>query len=102
MRLYKLLANQPVKAPVMPSVEQLQRYAGTYDFSGQELKILVDGRRLYVEGPGEPRIRMLPISDHEFWIHSLQAVVSFEDEGGKIARAVFSVGDQRMAAPRKP
>ncbi len=102
LRLYKILADQPVKPPSMPTPEQLQRYAGTYDFSGQELKILVEGRRLYVEGPGEPRIRMVPVSDREFWIQSLQAIVTFEEDGGKIARAVFSVGDQRMAAPRKP
>jgi hypothetical protein len=44
---------------------------------------------------------MLPISDHEFWIHSLQAIVSFEEDAGKITRAVFIVGEQRMAAPRK-
>jgi serine-type D-Ala-D-Ala carboxypeptidase/endopeptidase len=100
-RLYKVLANEPVKAPVMPTTEQLQRYAGTYDFSGQALKMFVEGKRMYVEGPGEPRIRMLPISDHEFWIHSLQAIVSFEEDAGKITRAVFIVGEQRMAAPRK-
>lgn len=100
-RIYRILAGEEVKPPVMPTAEQLQRYVGTYDFGGQELKMIAKGRRLYVEGPGEPRIRMLPISDHEFWIHSLQAVVVFQEQDGTIARAVFIVGDQQMAAPRK-
>jgi CubicO group peptidase (beta-lactamase class C family) len=100
-RFYKILAGEHVAAPTMPTAEQLAAYAGTYNFSGAALKMLVEGKRLFVEGPGEPRIRMLPISDTEFWIHSLQAIVVFQrGKDGKVAAAVFVVGDQQMAAPR--
>jgi len=101
IRFYKILAGEAVPAPKVPTAAQLAMYAGTYDFAGSALKMVADGKRLYVEGPGEPRIRMLPISDREFWIHSLQAIVVFQEDGGKIVRAVFIVGDQQMAAPRK-
>jgi hypothetical protein len=101
-RLYKVLAGEKLPAPTTPSPEQLAKYAGSYDFAGSTLNMIVDGTRLYVEGPGEPRIRMLPISDKEFWIQSLQAIVVFEaDSDNKIARAVFVVGEQQMTAPRK-
>ncbi len=100
-RFYKILAGEPVSAPKMPTAEQLAAYAGKYNFSGAALNISVEGKRLFVEGPGEPKIRMLPISDAEFWIHSLQAIVVFQrGADGKVAAAVFVVGDQQMAAPR--
>jgi hypothetical protein len=43
---------------------------------------------------------MIPISDSQFWIEALQAIVVFEREGDKVARAVFMVGEQRIAATR--
>lgn len=100
-RLYKILAGEQLKAVTMPTAEQLAAYAGKYNFSGSALTVLVDGKRLFIEGPGEPRIRMLPVSNTEFWIHSLQAMVVFQrGSDGKVAAAVFVVGDQQMAAPR--
>jgi CubicO group peptidase (beta-lactamase class C family) len=99
-RIYDVLAGQPVPVPKFPDPMQLSLFAGTYDFQGMKLAMKVVGKRIYVEGPGEPRIRMLPISDHEFWIESLQSVCVFEQEGGKVSRAVFVLGDRQMAAPR--
>jgi CubicO group peptidase (beta-lactamase class C family) len=101
LRLYKVLAGETVPAPTVPSEKQLAAYAGFYDFSGAKLQVLREGKRLFVIGPGEPRIRMLPISDTEFWIESLRAIVVFQTgKDGSIARAVFIVGDQQMPAPR--
>jgi CubicO group peptidase (beta-lactamase class C family) len=100
IKLYRLLANEDVKPPVYPDAAQLAEYAGTYDFQGIKLTMTVVGKRLYVEGPGEPRIRMVPISDREFWMERLQSVVAFEREDGKIKRAIFLVGDKQLSAPR--
>jgi serine-type D-Ala-D-Ala carboxypeptidase/endopeptidase len=102
LRLYKILAGESVPAPKVPTVAQLTDYAGSYNFGGATLTMIADGKRIYVEGPGEPRIRMLPISDTEFWISSLQAVVVFQYEDNKVVRAVFVVGEKQMAAPRLP
>ncbi len=100
-RLYKILAGEAVANPTLPTAAQLADYAGAYNFSGAKLDVKVDGKRLYVEGPGEPRIRMMPISDHEFWMQSLKAIVVFQrGSDNKIVGAVFVVGDQQMAAPR--
>lgn len=101
-RLYKILAGEAVAAPVVPTGEQLAAYAGTYELQGTKLQVIAQGKRLYVEGPGEPRIRMLPISDHEFWIEPLQSVVAFEREGDAITRAIFVIGEHQMSAQRVP
>jgi serine-type D-Ala-D-Ala carboxypeptidase/endopeptidase len=100
VKLYKVLAGEQLPARKAPTAEQLAPFAGTYDFAGQQLKVTAQGKRLYVEGPGEPKIRMIPISETQFWIESLQAIVAFEREGDKVTRAVFMVGDQRIAATR--
>jgi serine-type D-Ala-D-Ala carboxypeptidase/endopeptidase len=98
--IYRMLAGEQVKPPVFPDAKALASFAGTYDFQGMKLAITADGKRLYVEGPGEPRIRMMPISDREFWIERLQSVVVFEREGDAIRRAIFIVGDKQLSAPR--
>lgn len=100
VKLYKVLAGEQLPPRKAPTAEQLVPFAGTYDFAGQQLKVTAQGKRLYVEGPGEPKIRMIPISESQFWIESLQAIVAFEREGDKVTRAVFMVGDQRIAATR--
>jgi serine-type D-Ala-D-Ala carboxypeptidase/endopeptidase len=103
-RIYKILAGEQVKPIVMPTAEQLASYAGTYQFGDQPLTMVVEGRRIYVEGPGEPKIRMLPIGEREFWIEPLQAIVVFEPEdgggGGKAKRAVFVIGERQLTLPR--
>jgi serine-type D-Ala-D-Ala carboxypeptidase/endopeptidase len=98
--IYRMLANEEVKPPAFPDAAALAAFAGTYDFQGIKLSITVTGKRLYVEGPGEPKIRMMPISDHEFWLESLQSVVVFEKDGDKIKRAIFIVGDKQLSAPK--
>ena len=98
--MYQVLAGEPVKPAVFPTAEQLAPLAGHYDFSGQKLAIINEGKRLYIEGPGEPRKRLLPLSPTEFLIESLQAVAVFQEEGGKIARLVFALGGNTFNAPR--
>jgi CubicO group peptidase (beta-lactamase class C family) len=98
--LYRALAGEDVKPPRFPDGAQLAAFAGNYDFQGMELVISVAGKRLYVEGPGEPKIRMVPISEREFWIERLQSIVVFEREADKVKRAIFIVGDKQMSAPR--
>jgi CubicO group peptidase (beta-lactamase class C family) len=100
VKLYKVLAGEQLPARKAPTAEQIAPFAGTYDFAGQQLKVTAQGKRLYVEGPGEPKIRMIPISENQFWIESLQSIVVFEREGDKVVRAVFMVGEQRIAATR--
>ncbi len=98
--LFKVLANEPVEPATFPTPDKLAPLAGSYDFSGTKLKITVDGKRLYIEGPGEPRHRLMPLTETEFLIESINAAVIFQKEGDKVARLVFAVGEQTMSAPR--
>lgn len=98
--LYKILDNDAPAPAKFPDPAQLAPLAGTYDFSGTQLVITTVGKRLYIEGPGEPRHRLLPLSETEFFLEPLQAVVVFQKEGDKVARIVFAIGDHTLTAAR--
>ncbi len=98
--LYKILDGSPPDPPKFATPAQLVPYAGNYDLGGSKLQITVEGKRLYVVGPGEPPHRLVPISDHEFWSEALQTVAVFERDGERVARLVFAVGDHQIAATR--
>ncbi|HWO25574.1 MAG TPA: serine hydrolase [Kofleriaceae bacterium] len=98
--LFALFDEAPPKPWTAPTPAQLATYAGSYDFAGTRLAVVATGKRLYLEVPSEPRVRLLPVSDHEFWIEALGAVAIFQADGGKIARIVFGVGTRQVIAPR--
>ncbi len=98
--MYKVLEGTPPVPAKFPTPEQIVPLAGTYDFSGTKLVVTVAGKRLYIEGPGEPKHRMSPLSDHEFFIEPLQAAAIFQKEGERVARLVFALGDHTMTATR--
>lgn len=98
--LYQVIDGTAPPVTAFPTAETLATFAGSYDLAGMKLDVVAAGKRLYVEGQGEPRHRMLPISDHEFLIDALQAVAIFEKDGDKVARVVFVIGKQQITAPR--
>jgi CubicO group peptidase (beta-lactamase class C family) len=94
--LYKVLDGAPGDPPKLPTADDLKAFAGGYDFAGQAIQIVADGKRLYIEGPGEPRHRLVPIGDNEFWLEELQSIAKFDKAG-----VVFQIGDRQLVAPRK-
>jgi len=93
-------ARPPAKRP---TAEQLASYAGSYDLSGTKLAVTVAGKRVYLEGPGEPKHRLAPVGERQFWIEALQSLAVFQaDANGKIAAVVFAVGANQLVAPRVP
>lgn len=99
-RLYDILGNVEVPTPKLADAALLAKYVGKYEFQGKQLAITSTGRRLYVEAPDEPKFRLLPISDHEFWVDPLRLVVAFEQKDGKVTRAIFVLGENQISAPR--
>lgn len=97
--MWELLADA-AKPWTAPTAAQLATFAGAYDLAGNRLAVVAAGKRLYLEAPNEPRVRLSPVSDHEFWVEPLQAVAIFQKEGDKIARLVFGVGARQVVAPR--
>jgi serine-type D-Ala-D-Ala carboxypeptidase/endopeptidase len=98
--MYKILDNAPPPPPKFPTAADLAPFAGHYEVAGTKLEVVADGKRLYLEGPGEPRRRMSPISDHEFWLEVLGSLAAFEKDGDKVARVVFGIGGHMLVAPR--
>jgi serine-type D-Ala-D-Ala carboxypeptidase/endopeptidase len=98
--MYKILEGSPPPPVKLAGPAELAAFAGNYDLSGTTLQIIAEGKRLYLSGPGEPRHRLSPISDHQFLLEALQSIASFEKEGGKVTRVVFGIGDRMIAAPR--
>ncbi len=90
-------AKPPAKAP---TAAELAQYAGSYDFSGTALSVVVAGKRLYLEGPNEPRHRMAPYGERGFWIEDLSAGAKFVVEGDVVKALVFQVGGKKLVAPR--
>ncbi len=104
-RMYRVLANETVPPPKLPTAAQLASYAGTWDFAGQRLNVFARGKRIYIEGPGEPKLRMLPVGQDKFLIEALGAIVVFERTAASvdaIDRMVFLIGEQQIAAKRVP
>jgi D-alanyl-D-alanine-carboxypeptidase/D-alanyl-D-alanine-endopeptidase len=99
---YKILENpaEPPEPAKFPAAADIAPFAGTYDLAGSKLRVIAEGKRLYLEGPGEPRHRLSPLSDREFLVEALQSVAVFEKDGDKIARLVFGIGGRTLAAPR--
>jgi len=100
--LYSVLDGAGAKKPpVFPTAQDLMPLVGTYDFQGQKLEVAVDGKRLYIAGPGEPKQRLMPLSSHEFLLEKFQAPVAFQKaDDGKVTGLVFVIGSQTFAASR--
>jgi CubicO group peptidase (beta-lactamase class C family) len=98
--LYDVLAGKSPPAAAYPTPEQLAAFVGHYDFQGLKIDINVKGKRMYVEGPGEGPIRMVPLSDKAFWIQPLQSIAVFEKQDDKVADIVFQIGEHQLIAKR--
>jgi CubicO group peptidase (beta-lactamase class C family) len=97
--MYAVLDGQSVPPLQAPTDAEQATFVGHYELGPTaRLGVVRDGKRLYLEGD-VGRVRMAPMSDHEFWIEALQSYAVFEKDGEKIARMVF-VGERRIAASR--
>jgi D-alanyl-D-alanine-carboxypeptidase/D-alanyl-D-alanine-endopeptidase len=98
--MYKVLDGKPPAPIRLADAATLATFAGTYELSGTKLEIVAVGKRLYLEGPGDPRHRLSPISDHQVWLEALQSIAAFEKEGDRVVRVLFGIGDHTLVAPR--
>jgi CubicO group peptidase (beta-lactamase class C family) len=96
--LYEVLDGKSPPTAAYPTAEQLAPLAGHYDFQGMKIEVKLAGKRVYVVGPGEGPIRMVPLSDKAFWIQQLQSIALFEKKDDKVAYIVFQIGDHQLVA----
>ena len=98
--MYQILDNATPPALKLATAADLAALAGAYAVGDIKLQVVAQGKRLYLDSAGEPRRRMAPISDHEFWLEGLQTIGRFEKDGDKIARVVFGLGGRSLVAQR--
>lgn len=98
--LFDVLDGTAKVPAAAPTADTVATYAGKYDFTGTTLTIVADGKRLYLEGPGEPRHRMVPYGERTFWIEGLQSAAKFDVEGDVVKRVVFKTGGRQVSANR--
>jgi len=96
--LYDVLAGKSLPAVTYPTAADLAPLAGHYDFQGTQLEIKLAGKRAYLEGPGVPPYRLVPLSDTAFWIQQLQSVAMVAKNNDKVAQIVFQIGSTQLVA----
>lgn len=71
---------------------ELQKYAGVYDLMGQEIRVFIKDKHLYVSVPGQPDYKTTPSGEHKFKPDALSGFMfAFEvDANGEII-AFYSV-----------
>jgi serine-type D-Ala-D-Ala carboxypeptidase/endopeptidase len=100
--LFDVLDGTAKPATPAPTVDELASYAGGYNLAGSPFVVSAAKRRLYIEGQGEPRRRMIPIGPQTFWVDGLDALAHFDvDPSTKAVRGLmFKVGDKQLSAAR--
>jgi CubicO group peptidase (beta-lactamase class C family) len=85
-----------------PSPESLERWAGTYDLQGLTFKVSAERSGLIVIMQGLPEIRTVPLSENEFGIPAMDAVLSFrENDAGHGVSIFLNMGSVNMLGVRK-
>jgi hypothetical protein len=70
--------TMPVKkASYRPSLETLEKFTGLYDLQGLSLEMVLKKETLLVNMQGLPEIRTIPLSENEFEIPDMDAIVTF-------------------------
>jgi D-alanyl-D-alanine-carboxypeptidase/D-alanyl-D-alanine-endopeptidase len=98
--LYRVMSGEADPPPAWPTPEQLAPVVGTYDLAGAKLAVAVQGKRFYMQGPGEPPMRLVPLTDSALWIEQLQSIVAFPHDGSTIKAMVFANGNKELSAAR--
>lgn len=96
---WKFFKSEPkVIAADMP--ERWQTYTGTYElFADCHLKVQLSGDHLQLEMTGQPPLKLTPLSETEFALHTLNARVIFQaqEDGGVNSLILKQDGKEKTA-----
>jgi hypothetical protein len=81
-----------VEVPVVPEV--LRRYVGEYELApGAVVKVTLEGGKLMVQFPNQPRLRVYPDSEETFFYKDVDAQVIFrQDKDGNYNHLILNQG----------
>ncbi len=79
----------------------LDGVVGRYDYSGAVMTVTREGKRMFAQLTGQPRLEIYPKSETEFFWKVVPAQVTFvKDSQGKVTKAIHEQGGQKLEAPR--
>jgi CubicO group peptidase (beta-lactamase class C family) len=83
------------------SPDAFDALVGRYDYGVGVMTLTKEGRRLYAQLAGQPRVEIFPASDTEFFWKVVDAQVTFvKDNQGRVTKAVHHQSGQTINAPR--
>jgi CubicO group peptidase (beta-lactamase class C family) len=107
--MIRMLAGMPVQPRKFPKTvevadEVLQRYPGRYAILPQfVLTITAAGDELHVQATGQPKLRVFPKSDTEWFYKIVDAQITFDvDDEGNCTSLTLHQNGQDMPAKRVP
>jgi D-alanyl-D-alanine-carboxypeptidase/D-alanyl-D-alanine-endopeptidase len=102
--LMDVLAGKPVADLALPSADELAAYAGLYVGGADAgMRVVVEGKRLYsVDGSGQRRVRLIPLSARAFFVELLDAIVVMTEPGAAEPGLTIEGADGAMFLRRVP
>jgi CubicO group peptidase (beta-lactamase class C family) len=83
------------------STDAFDALVGRYDYGVGVMTVTKEGRHLYAQLAGQPRVEIFPASDTEFFWKVVDAQVTFvKDNQGKVTKAVHHQSGQTINAPK--
>lgn len=84
------------------SEDVLERYVGRYEFVPTfAIDVTREGTELWGQATGQPKFRLWPASEAEFFLKEVDAQISFvRDESGVVTGLVLHQGGQNPAAKK--
>ena len=88
-------------AAVSVNIAMLTSYCGKYEMQpGMVVTITHEDNKLYGEAPGATKILLVPVSDSEFKVPGMDAMLTFQKEDGKVTKLLIKMNGQEMIASR--
>jgi hypothetical protein len=102
--LYSKSFEMPVsKEPVIVDKKILESYVGTYQVTPDfALDVILMGTTLYVQGSGQPKLKVVAEDEKTFYSKVVEARIEFvKERDGKISKLILHQGGRDIPAMRK-
>ena len=81
--------------------EKLVKLAGTYEYSSDFLiEVTVDRGKLFLQGTGQPRLRLRPMSPLTFFLKEADLEIHFIEKDGNVSELIIHQYENQMKAKK--
>ena len=90
-----------IRKEVVLGHDQLLGLAGTYEYSPDfHIEVTVSGNKIYLQGTGQPRFRLRPMNELQFFMNEADIEIHFVRVGAEIKELVIHQYENKMPAKR--